>query len=272
MKFELKKFFRETFPSLHLSLYILKQNLWILHYLIFAKALNQSYGFFKDDFFTNKKIIIIGPADSSLNYMSSEMIDKFDLIVRVNDSPNTLLKNQSIGTRTDILYHNLFLKDNPVINEQLLMSQKNQFVLYNWNLSHLEPNFKLAKHRYPKININKVHPSYYAILIKKYIKHKLSPTTGILALNHLMHQKFKELHVVGFTFYKTNYINGYKGIKPSIVESDYDAVVSVGHHHPQKDLETFLKLYLKYSSTKKIIIDLTLRAIIDAKLNQGKTY
>lgn len=261
-----KNFFRETFPSIYLSLFIFKQNLWIFHYLLFVKVLNINFGFFKDDFFKNKKIIIIGPADSSLNYLPSEIIDKFDIIVRINDSPNTLTKNQSIGTRTDILYHNLYLKENPDINEQLLLSQKNQLVLYNWNLSHLESNFNLARLKYKNIIIIKVHPIYYAKLIKEYIKYKLSPTTGVLALNHLMYQKFKELHVVGFTFYKTKYIEGYKGIKPTTLKSEYEAVIGVGYHNPQKDLETFLKLYLRFSKKKLIILDSTLTAIIDNEI------
>jgi hypothetical protein len=212
-------------------------------------------GFFDDNFFLDKRIIIIGPANSSYSYLSSEMIDKFDLIVRVNDSPNTLMLHKNLGTRTDILYHNLFLKSNLEINEKLLLSQSNKYVLYNWNLSHLEPNFNKAKHIYGKLLIFKLHPIYYSSLINKYIKFRISPTTGILALNHLMRQKFKELHVVGFTFYKTNYIDGYNGIVSSTIGDDFDKVISDGYHHPGKDFEMFVKLYFRYCKNKKIFLD-----------------
>lgn len=265
----MKSVFRKIFPLLYQSLFIFKQNLWICHYWFFVNFLKNNHEYFNDDFFSNKKIIIIGPADSSLNYMSSEKIDDFDLIIRIKDSPNTLSKNQNLGTRTDILYHNLYLKDNPIINEQLLLSQKNKFVLYNYNLAHLELNFNLAKHKFKKIKITKVHPSYFAQLIKQYIKHKISPTTGILALNHLMHQNFKELVIVGFTFYKSNYVNGYNGIKSPKHENNYDTIVKNGQHNPKKDLEIFVSLYLRYYKTKKIILDHTLNSIIQENLIRG---
>lgn len=41
---------------------------------------------FDDTFFDNKRVIVIGPAESALNYLSPEEIDNFDVIVRMNKS------------------------------------------------------------------------------------------------------------------------------------------------------------------------------------------
>ena len=62
--------------------------------------------FFNEAIYKNKRIIIIGPADTSLNYMPGSKINQFDLIVRINKSPQSLIgKEHLLGSRTDVLYH-----------------------------------------------------------------------------------------------------------------------------------------------------------------------
>jgi hypothetical protein len=259
---KIKNILKNEFPNFYLFFFVLKQNFWIFHFLFFYKILNRKSNFFNDDFFKNKRIIVMGPADSSSYYLSSELIDKFDLVVRINDSPNMLFLNKSLGTNTNILYHNLYLNNNPDINEELLISQNIKFVLYNGNAPHLESNFEKSRSKYKKINIVKIHPYYYAFLIKDYCKFNLSPTTGILALNHLIQQEFKELHIVGFTFYKTDYTFGYKGVMNSNLLSYYESIINEKVHNPSKDFDTFLKLYKKYYKNKNIFLDLYLKKIV----------
>ena len=191
------------------------------------------------------------------------MIDKFDLVIRLNDSPNIISKNKKLGTRTDILYHNLYLKENPVINEELLISQNKQFVLYNLNAPHLEFNFYNSKIKFKSLKIFKVHPFYYSFLIKKYCKSNSSPTTGILAINHLIRQKFKELHIVGFTFYSTQYVNGYKGVEISNSGLGIPPT-SLGKtiHNPKLDFESFFNIYTKFHRFKNIKLDSNLKLMI----------
>ena len=62
---------------------------------------NQDYlNFLKD-----KKVIIVGPAESLLERGDGQFIDSFDVVVRVNRGIEPTLKNNDkLGTRTDILY------------------------------------------------------------------------------------------------------------------------------------------------------------------------
>lgn len=52
--------------------------------------------------FFGKKVIIIGPAPTSLEYMQAVNLDDFDLVVRINKSPNFTKFSPELGIRTRV--------------------------------------------------------------------------------------------------------------------------------------------------------------------------
>ena len=58
------------------------------------------------DYLKDKRVIIVGPAGYMENSYRGEMIDKYDVIVRMNlASPVPPERYKDIGSRTDVLYH-----------------------------------------------------------------------------------------------------------------------------------------------------------------------
>src|SRR5690606_31676828 len=122
-------------------------------YMALAKLTRRRWGWLDQDIYRGKRVIVIGPAESSLRYMSGEEIDRFDIIVRVNKSPLSLAgKESSLGSRTDILYH--CCNEDPItgggpIKPRLLKQQKVQKVIYTYGDKSILYDFFKAVFKYP---------------------------------------------------------------------------------------------------------------------------
>jgi len=219
---------------------------------------------FNKDVFKGKNIIIIGPASSAMSYMSGENIDKFDFIIRINKSPLMLEgKEDLIGSRTDILYHCFFedLKDGGgPIDFIKLADQKNKFIVYSYSEPSQEGIFFKTALKYPGKSFYRVKKDFYKEIKKDYPAKW--PTTGLQAILHLMGSDFKELHITGFTFFRTDYMSGYTSV--NINESEMSRKQQIekdGSHSFDGELNLFKKYYLK-NKYKDIILDSFLCQII----------
>lgn len=216
---------------------------------------------FDDKILNNKKVIIIGPAETALSYMKSKDIDKFDFVVRVNKSHLNLKQyTDRLGTRTDILFHCCY--PDPIVgceypNEDALIEQKNKYVIYPYDLPHAEINFWRCLLKFRRINFFKLDKKYFNDIVKIYKgKH---PTTGFQALSYLLHQDLKELHITGLTFLKTPYIDGYRDTHKT-PEKINEVVKKSGNHNPDAELELFCQLI---ENRKNVFMDATLNQIVD---------
>lgn len=221
---------------------------------------------FDQNLYKDKRIIIIGPASSSTSYMPGEEIDKFDYIVRINKSTLNLFgKEKFLGSRTDILYHCLDedrLTGGGPIDKKVLDNQNNKFILYTYAEPRLEYNFYRMISRNKYLKFYKVSPKYYYALKKKYSA-KI-PSTGLQALNHILSCEFKELHITGFTFFKTSYSDGYVDIDKS-ESAAYNMAKSSGNHDPDDELRIFSELYHNHPNIKSIFLDSILRNMVSLK-------
>ncbi len=260
---------KEKFKILIRPYYYLMRN---SYYNFLLKIYNIKINRFDDSFFDNKRIIVIGPAESSLSYMSAEEIDKFDIVVRLNKSHLNLEKlKDKLGSKTDILFHCCF--DDPVIgcgkiDQEKLIAQQNKFVVYPYfDVSALYTFYEfLLKNR--KINLEILDSKYYKNIIK-YYPGKI-PTTGFQVLNYLLRQKFKELHITGFTFLKTDYIRGYRDSHRT-VEKVKELVKNGANHNPDAEFELF-HILLKSMNMKSIYLDETLKNLIEIQDNTLYKY
>lgn len=233
-------------------------------FFLFCCLTHRKWDWFDSSYLDSKKIIVVGPASSSLNYMTGKEIDNFDVIVRINKSPLNLEgKTEKLGSRTDILYH--CCDEDPItgggkLDEILLKKQHNKFVLYTYNVDYLERKFYKSVIKYPEIRFSKIKKTFYDDLKRSY-KARM-PTTGLQALNHLLSCNFKELHITGFTFFQTNYTSGYRD-GYSTAELASSLAKSSGNHDPEDELRLFIEIFERYKENKSIFLDRDLEEIVD---------
>lgn len=219
---------------------------------------------FPDGVFDNKRVIIIGPAETSLTYMSGEDIDKFDFIVRVNKSPLFLEGNESkIGSRTDILYH--CFSEDPIdgggrLDFDILEKQENKYIAYSYAEPILESVFYKTVLKYKGKRFYRVRKDFFLELKKDYPAKW--PTTGLQAILHLMSCDFKELHITGFTFFRTGYVSGYTTNKINESEQTRRQQIEQGGSHSfDGELQVFKEYYAR-NKHKNIYIDSVIESII----------
>ena len=164
-----------------------------------------------------KRIVIVGPADYLNNQNLGDLIDNYDIIVRIKKGcpiPNEMHKDY--GKRTDILYTNLRLdNDTNSLSMEDLFKMKQEGVKYICYPYPTEQNnnidYRFRKNwKQNSKKINKIIPVFNTInlydffLIENYIKSR--PTTGLLAILDILKYNPKELFIIGFTF-RTEWLN-----------------------------------------------------------------
>lgn len=225
-------------------------------YKLMTILTNRKWGWLNDTVYDNKKIIVIGPASCSLTYMAGEEIDKFDIIVRINKSPLTIKGNEHLlGSRTDVLYHCCdedHITGGGPLDIELIRRQRTRFVVYTYADNKVAYNYYKAVLRHPDINFVRVRANFYKTLKSRY--NSKMPTTGLQALNHILNSNFRELHITGFTFFKTPYANGYRDEYRSAEQASHLAS-SQGNHDPDDELRLFKELYCHVKLSKNIRLD-----------------
>lgn len=175
----------------------------------------------------DKRVIIVGPADTIMNKKLGSLIDSYDVVVRLNN-PISLLKNkEDYGCRTDVIYSNIitdsydYFKNNEIFYccfKGRYDKLKNIFVSSSDNVKFRETSSLLD----PSI-----------LQAKK-------PTTGLNSICDLLSYDIKELYILGFSHYYTKYSNHYKIIN----EKNYKNVINY-YHNPREEA-----VYLKKLSEK----------------------
>ncbi|WP_231367586.1 glycosyltransferase family 29 protein [Gillisia sp. JM1] len=225
----------------------------------------QSLKIFKaNESFKNKRIAIVGAADSTFNERNGTYIDSFDIVIRVNKAPYSLDEGKIpfLGSKINYLFHsfheNNFSGGGPIDWE--LYNRLGIEKLINPNRS-----FKgLVTH----LNFYKRHlqnKTTYIIARKNYklITNGLEgyiPTIGFSALMLLLNSDCKELYITGFTFFRTPYAVGYRDELLNM-KTNKDHISKQGIHNPELEFKLFKKA-LYTSKPKKVIFDTELNKII----------
>ncbi len=167
------------------------------------------------EYVKGKTIALVGPAESILNTNRGHIIDKFDIVVRLNKSiPLPKDISHDIGTRTDILYNSLNRSDFPGENK----------------LSptlHKKYGIKFVCSSYPFNGVFKDDIAYYVRKYqfelpfkvmdeKKFQKFEVAlgtrPYTGTCAIMDLLSYPIKYLYITGLDFYYSKYYSQYREI------------------------------------------------------------
>ena len=166
------------------------------------------------NFLEDKRIIIVGPAPHMIGSNFGEMIDSYDIIVRINKGYKISKDlEMDLGKKVDVLYQTMLPQRGLGITMPI-EELKNKI---HWVCA----SFPDEKHRsfindFIKFNNDKIN---LHIMDKKYwegLKNKIDiPHAGTVTIFDLLRYNIKELYITGITFYQVKgkkrsfYYNGY---------------------------------------------------------------
>ena len=188
----------------------------LINHMHIIQEFLQKYNELFKNYVKNKTIALVGPAESIMNNGKGELIDKFDIVVRLNKSlplPKNLVKD--IGTKTNILYNSLNTTDFPGENKF-----SNNF-LKKYDLNFLCCSYPLENDFFKNDILNYIKRNKFGMPFKvlnnnlyKSIENstRTRPFTGTCAICDLLSYDIKYLYITGLDFYSTKYYQNYRKI------------------------------------------------------------
>lgn len=219
---------------------------------------------FSKTLFRNKRVAIIGGADSAFKAKNGGYIDGFDVVVRINKGVELIDDHSSfVGKRTDVLFHCLYEDVNyggsPVTlnlwkthNVKILLFSMNKGIS-RYSLSNFLNFLSIFR---GEISFSEV-PLSLSKLIFSLVK-PFSPTTGFLAINTVLSCAPAELYITGITFFRTSHHRDYR-TEP--LEYFTNMMSTHNSHSPDIEFNIIKDLYMK--NQKIIQPDETLLKLIN---------
>lgn len=208
---------------------------------------------FDPNWFKDKRVVIIGGADSVLKEKSGDYIDRFDVVVRVNKGVE-VIENQKghVGTRTDFLFHSFM--DNPKdigsspITWRLWKENKVGRLIYASNVFNSQDNKQgiydlllFVRKTTAKLKFSEVSNLLY--LKNNQVISPFRPTTGFIAINTIFQCAPKELCITGITFFKTAHNTAYRN--EAINKFQEIFTEEPGAHNPDAEYAYVKELYIQ---------------------------
>ncbi|MGJ3236240.1 glycosyltransferase family 29 protein [Marivirga sp.] len=220
--------------------------------------------------FKNKRVAIIGAADSAFEKKNGKYINEFDIVIRINKAVvNWNEKNEEyLGTKTDVLFHNFYENEHSgggKLDFSLFDSRGINYVVNpNSDFSGIRLNYNFYK-KYLKWNRTFIlQPSLYKKMIQPF--GDLKPTMGYASLWCALNAPCKEVFITGFTFFKTPYSIGYRDHLVDM-KANKKHLKDQGIHDPNLEYQEFLKLINSIPSSK-IHFDKQLQMIVEGSRNE----
>lgn len=208
---------------------------------------------FDENWFKDKRVAIVGGADSVLNSPLGNYIDSFDVVVRINKGVEIIgPQKEFVGSKTDFLFHAFYVRENcsgsSPITVELWNKNKVGKVIFAFNykcsdyaLFNLLYFLKITKGKYSFTQLTKkLHYKNVKAILPPH-----GPTTGFIAINTIFNCQPKEIYITGFTFFKTPTNPVYRNISIETINK----VMSEAHSAEQE------YMYVKklYEDNKKMI-------------------
>lgn len=166
-------------------------------------------------FLKGKRVALVGPSNSTKNTRQHDLIESYDIVVRLNDGfilPEKF--PEDLGVRTDILYtstrKNIFFGKEHVpdvrfkkFKEQFKWISIASASTHSGSALHIR---KIPKDKRPAIYLvgldtyQKAKKGAWRLRNRKQVSRKI--TTGFVAICDLLQYPIKELYVTGLTFYR----------------------------------------------------------------------
>lgn len=214
--------------------------------------------------FKNKRIAVIGAADSVFKQKNGKIIDGYDIVIRVNKAPHSWKQNDKeyLGSKFNLLYHSFFENNfsggGPIDWEYFDLLGIEKVI----NPIHTKKG--LTAH----LNYYRRHQKFkdtYMLSSKDYRQASkelqgYKPTIGYMALSTVLNSRCKEIFITGFTFFKTSYAKGYRDELQDIYVNKTH-IEQQGLHNPELEFQAFKKA-LSASPCKSILMDEDLLRIL----------
>ena len=223
------------------------------------------------DFLKDKRVVVVGPSKTIENSNSGELIDSYDVVVRLNRALSHLDKDpKDIGTRTDILYACLstayvgqhhpktgrlevdaktFEESGVKIISCCFPKEVDFFDTIQPNINYLLEN--------TNIDIRIPPPEAYMKLRKEVDCHLNSGFAGVC---DLVETGLKALKLIGVDFHRTIYMEGYEDFTR---EGLRDLFNNHSQHDPDKQFNYFK--YQFYNKDKRVKVDEPLKHFLSDK-------
>jgi hypothetical protein len=207
--------------------------------------------------FLNKRIAVLGAADTLYDDKNGDYIDQFDIVVRINKAAITWRPENAeyVGEKMTFLYHSFYENEfsgGGVMDWDLFGKYGIQKVINpNFTFKGLRAHFNFYKRHLKPYKTYIIIPSS-SNKSRSCLKGHI-PTVGFSALGSILESNCKEVYISGFTFFRSSYHKGYR-------EELSDKVVNLRHiedqgiHNPEMEFLAFEKL-LSTSKCENIVLD-----------------
>lgn len=217
------------------------------------------------DLLRNKRVAVVGPADSAYEKENADFINGFDYVIRINKALHSwnIEKAKYIGNKSNIWYHSFFENQESgggALDVQLMRKMGVEFVVNpRTEFQAYRRTFNFFRKYKSNLPVYHLDRAFYAKVIKPFPK-KLKPTIGYTALFSALNGECEELFITGFTFFKTPYAKGYRDhlLDPKENKKHFK---TQGIHNADLEFELFQK-ELHSSNCQKIVLDEKLKAIL----------
>ncbi len=190
------------------------------------------------------------------------LIDGHDVVVRINHAlPLPARLKEDVGTRTDILYHNLNPKKQRFRRADVARMREGGL---KWIVStHPAVRARYRRRQRQVRNVSRRLVRFRAVplSVKKRVRpHVGSANGGIIAIVDLLRYPIAKLYVTGFSFYETPYLN-YPKYKSRYIKSALS-------HHNQRRHKTYLAKLLRRE--RRLEVDPFIERILQKHMQKRK--
>lgn len=231
-------------------------------------TLQNSKKFESNKIFKNKRVAIVGPADSAYDNLNGQFINGFDYVIRINKTPSSWNPGNEkfVGNKTDIWFHSFFENTesgggplDPLIFHRMkikyLVNPRTTFKAYR-------RTFNFYRKYQQDIPVYHLDSKVYNDLLTRF-PGELRPTVGFVALYSALKANCQELFITGFTFFKTPYAKGYRDHLMDLNENKKH-FKKQGIHDSELEYQIF-KNTIKNHNCTKLHIDDKLSEILESE-------
>tara|TARA_R110000851_G_scaffold32200_2_gene86602 strand:- start:5587 stop:6315 length:729 start_codon:yes stop_codon:yes gene_type:complete len=213
----------------------------------------------------NKRVAIVGPAESAFFSERGDYIDSFDVVVRVNRGIEVVKGNESfIGSYTDVLYNSLDFGPNSggILKD---VDDKIKFICCPYPTE--KGTFNGApKSIFDKFNIRFINTAVYN---EMKTKTNSSLNSGFGAIIDVLQHDIQQLYITGIDFYRSLYSNKYPSQVDKMSKS-FDIIErelefknnsnNPHYHHPDRQYAEFKRIV---NTDNRVELDPFLKKIIN---------
>jgi len=214
--------------------------------------------------FKNKRIAIIGAADSAFVEKNGTFIDGFDIVIRINKAPHAWNKEkiEFIGSKFTYLFHSFYENNysggGPIDWEYFDTLGIEKVINPNYSIKGLITHLSYYKRHLLFRKTYMLSKKNYRVLSNEL--DGFVPTVGYSTLAAVLQSGCEEIFITGFTFFKTPYAKDYRE-ELEDPEANKKHIEDQGLHNPGMEFEAF-KNALKNSPCGNIHFDKELRKLL----------